>query len=106
MDDELVFGRAADPLYAGASDTGAGRHETKAVEIAPEADRGPIAQTAARFEDGPVARLAGEVAAQPWLALGEERADMTLGVRPAAPPAGRHRHDHAPVWVDDDTQAA
>ncbi|HEY8819503.1 MAG TPA: hypothetical protein VIM25_11885 [Candidatus Limnocylindrales bacterium] len=79
------------------------------MQVAPEADRRAVAQATTGDELGTVAGLRGEVPAEPRLALGEERVHMTLQIRharPAAPPGDGHRHDHAAVGVDHDTQAA
>ena len=84
MDDQLVLVRAADPLDGRPPDARPRRHDAQAVEVAPVPDRGAVAQAAAGRERGAIARLLGQVAPDPRLALGEELLDPAVGVRPAA----------------------
>ena len=106
VDDDLVLVRATDPLDRRAPEPGPRRHEREAGGGRRGNGSWHRPQPAARDELGPIARLLGEVPAEPRLALGEERVDVTLRVGPAAPAGGRDGHDHATVRVDDDAQAA
>jgi hypothetical protein len=75
------------------------------MQVAPEADPGAVAKAAASGELGTIPRLGRQVPTQPRLALGEERVDMTLGVRPAAPASCGYGHDDAALGVDDHAKA-
>ena len=74
----LVLVGAADPLDGRAPAPGSRRHEAQPMEVAAEPDRRAVAQPAAGGELGAIARLPGEVAPEPRLALGEERVDVAL----------------------------
>ena len=76
------------------------------MEVAAETDRGTVLQPAARDQLRPIARLLGEVPAQPRLAVGKEGIDVTLRFGPAAAAHGRDGHHHATFRVDHDAQAA
>ena len=89
VDDHLVLVDAADPFDRRSPQARARRHEAESMEVAAEADRGPVAQSAACLDLGPIARLGREVATEPRFALGQERVDVPLGIRqPRRPAAG------------------
>ena len=106
VDDDLVLLRPTDALDARPPRPGPGRNEAEPVEVATEPDRGPIAKSAAGGEDGPLAGLAGQMAAQPRLAVGQERVDVALWIGPAAATGDGHGHDHASLGMDDHAQPA
>ena len=72
--DQLVLVGAPDALDRGAASTGRRGHDPQPMELAAEPDGRPVPQAAARDEDRAVAGHPLEVAPQPRLALGEERA--------------------------------
>jgi hypothetical protein len=76
------------------------------MEVAAVAEQGTVAQAPAGGELGPVAGVTVEVAAEPRLAFRQEVADPRLRMRPPAAGRERHGHDHAPVGMEDDAEAA
>ena len=82
------------------------RHDAEAMKLAAEADRGAVAQAAARRQLRAVGGLAREVATEPRLAIDQEVVDVAFRVRPAAAAGDRDGHHHTAVGVDDDPQAA
>ena len=84
LDDELVAIRGALAGDAGPAHPGGRVGHTEAVELAAIADRSPVAQPAACRELSAVARLAGEVTANPGLSLAEEAFDIGFWMGPAA----------------------
>jgi hypothetical protein len=71
---------AADPLDPRATDDGRRTHDPQPVEIAAEPERGAVPQATACLEGSLLAGLLREMAAQPRLAVREERLDVAFGV--------------------------
>ena len=101
----LVLVRAPDALHGRASDPLTRGHQAEPMQVTAEAERGSVAQAAAGREFGPVECLAFEVTAKPRLALGEERPDVSLRIRPTSPAGRRDGHHHAAIRMDDHAQA-
>jgi hypothetical protein len=76
------------------------------VQVATEADDGPVAQSAARVEFLAIADLAVEMPAKPAFALGQEGLDVAFRVRPATTAWGRDRYNDATLGMDDNPEAA
>ena len=86
-DDDLVLLDPADALHRGPPRAEPRRLDPEPVQVAAIPQRRAVAQPAPRREVLPVARLAREMASQPWLPLAEERFDVSLGRSPSR--AGR-----------------
>jgi hypothetical protein len=98
-------------LGALAGDAGSARprgrvEHTESVELAAIADRGPVAQPAACRELRAVARLTGEVTANPRLSLAEEPFDIGFGMSPAAARRRWEGHDEPVGRMDRQPQPA
>ena len=100
-DVQLVLEVATDPRDRRATRSRSSL-DAQPMELAPVAERRPVAQSAACGECGAFGRLSGEMAAQPRLALAEERRDQRLGARPASSVRARDRDHDAFRRVDDD----
>ena len=87
-DVQLVLEVATDPRHRRATGS-RGSVDAQPMEFAPVAERRPVAQPAARGECGAFGRLPGEMAAQPRLALAEERPRSAARGAPSLVGSGR-----------------
>jgi len=101
-DDDLVLVHPADAFDAGPSTAGIRRPNPQTMEIASVADPCPIPEPAAGGQFGSVALVSLEVPAQPPLAIDEECAHLSFGIRPAATTRRRNGHHDATIRMDDD----
>jgi len=104
--DDLVALSATDPLDGRAAGAAIARQDAQSVEVAAEPDRGPVAKPTSGRQHGSLPGVPGDVSTQPDLTLGEERPDVSTGVRPTAATRNRHGHDDPAIGMDDDPQAA
>ena len=98
---QLVLEVATDTRHDGATRS-RGSVDAQPMELAPVAERRPVAQPAAGRECRALGRLPGEMAAEPRLTLAEERRDQRFGARPASSVRARDRDHDAFRGVDDD----
>ena len=101
-DDDLVFIGPSDAFDAGASPARRRRLDAEPVELATEAHLCAITEPTASGELGLVTRMPIQVATQPRLPLDQERAHLSLGIRPAATTRRWDGHDDATIGMDDD----
>src|SRR6266446_7232194 len=100
LDDELVAIGSACTNDAGSAGRARGVDDAEEVELAAIADRSPVAQPATSRELGAVARLAGEVTANPGLPLAEESFDIGFGMGPTAARRRWDGHDEPVARMD------
>lgn len=76
------------------------------MQVTAEPELCAVAEAATRCKRGPIASMSVQVAPQPWLALDEEWAHVTLWVSPTAPAGRRNRDDDTSIGMNHHPQPA